>query len=50
MKYQTARNLLIKESEFLGLSLSALMNWIRKSGKMQFSEKIVLAYETVINQ
>lgn len=50
MKYQTAKNILIKESEFLGLALPALMNWVRKSGKMQFSEKVVLAYKTVMNQ
>ena len=46
MKLQTAKNILIKECDFLGIKLEVLLLDIQKYGRMLFSEKVCEAYAT----
>lgn len=45
MKQETAKKVILKEAEFLGITYTATMNEIAKFGKMIFSDKAVQAYE-----
>jgi len=43
MKLETAIKVLLKECEFLGQNISALLEDIARNGRMTYSEKVVQA-------
>ena len=46
MKLETAKKVLIKECDFLGIKLELLLLEIQKYGRMLFSERVCEAYAT----
>lgn len=46
MKLETAKKVLIKECDFLGIKLEVLLADIQKYGRMLFSEKVCEAFST----
>lgn len=46
MKLETAKKVLLKECEFLGINLTVLLDDIQKYGRILFSDKVVEAFET----
>lgn len=49
MKTQTAMNVILKESLFLGMSIVEVMKDVQKNGRMLYSDRLVQAVKIIAN-
>jgi hypothetical protein len=47
MKISTAMNVILKESLFLGISISEVIKDVQKNGRMIYSDKVVKAVKII---
>jgi hypothetical protein len=49
MKTLTAMNVILKEAQFLGMSVVELMKDVQKNGRMMYNDRVVEAVKIIAN-